>query len=446
VSFPVQVTAITHFGSVGIDAFVDSKADNGSDAGSTDGFMQVTDGTTTEPHMSFSSKPASGAGNTDIVFNGEAINLGPDKISNGVLRISANSFVASGDEWSGGAGQLQSISKVTTSTGAACANQVSGGTPVLDSWLCPVAELAIGSRLTFQVTAKFPTAKADQDGWVSAHLMTSSYLATGANTTAGHDIALNPSKSSDLEIMASSMAVIGADRIGNQTITVTNKGATKSENVWVSGALRGVAGTFDAATMPGTCTGVTEPQFATCYLGTIEPGAKKTLVLPVRGGTKLGALAATYSTGGSLLDTNRDNNTITHVVAVVKAAAVPLGAKVGKPAALKGTTFAAKGLATKVTCPSTCTVKVQLWAKRSIAMKLKLKLPKRGDVLIGTATKQSNAKGATTVVTKVAKAHKAKIAAYKAPFVVTRKTTAVSTAAATKGATTLSTQNVTIKK
>ncbi|MCW2962431.1 MAG: hypothetical protein JWM25_1141 [Thermoleophilia bacterium] len=445
VTFPVQVTALTHFGRVWLSAGVNQSA-NTSISDDYDGSsIAVTDGTTAAPIVSFADAPTMSAGNADVVFNAEAINLGPDKITNGLLNVSAKSFTAAGDEWFFGPGQLQSISKVTISTGAACANQMNGATPVLDSWVCPVAELAVGSRITFQVTAKFPTAKADQNGWVSGEIVAASYEGDGS-TGGSHSVRLNPTKTQDLEVMASSAAVIGADRIGAQTITVTNKGATKSENVSVHGSLRGVAGTFDVATMPGNCTGVTKPQFTVCYLGAIEPGAKKTIVLPVRGGTKLGALAATYWVMGTEFDANPDNNEITHVVDVVKAASVPLGAKIGKGAALKGKTFAAKGMVTKVTCPSTCTVKVQLWAKRSIAMKLKLKLPKRGDVLIGTATKKSNAKGATTVVTKVAKAHKAKIAAYKSAFVVTRKTTAVSTAAATKGATTLSTQNVTIKK
>lgn len=454
-SFTVVVSGLDHYGIVSYSANVDSKGDNGDDLDfdSSGGFLSVTDGSTTQPIVDIDGAPATAAGNTPVTFNGDVVNAGPDAITNGILRVTASSFNAAGDGVSStNPTAIQSIQTVTLA-GVACPARVVGGVTRKDDFVCAVASLPTGQRLALQVVAKFATTKADQTGAVGAGLETTSFVGDSASDVDGFDndqVRLNPSKTMDLEVGVSSAALVGLDRVVQETVTVTNKGATKATGVSLAGALSGAGGTFDSATLPTTCAGIAKPQFAKCFIGSIEPGATATVVLPVRGGTKLGALAAEYtvSSDGAVVDTNDDNDTITHVVTIVKANTVPLlGVKQSKVPVTKRGTLGKFGLKSTVTCPVACTAKVDLKLTRKQAVALGIKVPKFGaaDILVGSATKKLAAPGNVVVTTKLALKYKAKIVLSKKKIVAKRVTTVVSTEKNSAGASALLTQAFTIK-
>jgi hypothetical protein len=444
-SATVQVTAtgLTHYGTAGISV----SSTSADSLGGSQHYLnaQVTDGSTNEVHVGMDG-PLIAAGGTDAQYRGELVNAGPGPFT-GQLGIDTSGFVVDGE-------LAESIRSITLSNGAACVPRLdhSIAPPVVkrNSWDCPIADLAPGQRQTFDVVANFPTAAVNMSVWMQASVQSTAYITFGSTRYAAASTTLNVAKVVDLEPSVSSQALVGPGRIAAVAVTVRNNGNATADAVLVEGAVRGVGGAFQVAALPGTCTGASKPMFTSCNLGSIAPGASKRIVFDVKAGTKLGALALTFDSAFDSVDfdtfeTNRDNDSVTHVLHVTKASDVPLGAKVFTAPSVNATQLAGKGLRSHVKCPTTCRATIQLRVKRDVARQMGLTLPKQGDVLVGTARKASAANGNTIVFVKLMPRHRAAFIAYRRPVVLQRTTTAVSTAARNLGATTTATQNVTVK-
>lgn len=451
-SVTVSAGTLTHFGSIDVYATAHT-ADRESwwhhDASRN---VQVTNGRSALV-MTDVEGPQAAAGGTDLTYTGEFVNDGPDALDAAQLDVSASAFNTEGKSfWSAGGTEVESIRSITLSNGATCAPEVNNhATPAvarMNDWDCPLANIAPGQRVTFTVVANFPTAEKDANAWISATIQTPTYIVEGGDPSDSAGTALNVEKTVDLEVAASSQALIGTGHVAPVTVTVTNHGNTKAERVSLAGTVRGVAGTFDTASLPSKCAGVSKPQFTRCALGAIEPGATASLVIDVKAGADLGGLAIQLSASqnGPGMEVNDDNDAVTHVMTVARSSSVPLNAVVFRPKAVNANVLLrGRGLNTRVKCPTTCKATVQLWVKRPVAMKMKLRMPRKGDVLVGTSTKVSNPAGNVTVFTKVTKRHQAAFRAYRRPVMIQRKTTAVSTAASNLGASTVTTQNLVVK-
>lgn len=435
--------------------------------------VRVTDGGTVTPKLSMKG-PRLASGRADTSYALELVNAGPGAITGAVLRIEAPAYTDKGAETSGHVGdvnKVDSVRSITLSNGATCApavdhehfNAATGRYEPkarLGQWDCPIAELAAGARLTGTVVANFATGRVDAtvagaavnmwEGYVSAdvsaRIHTAQFAAPGSDPFASSWTRLNRSANADLDVSASSTGFVGPSRLTWVDVTVTNNGPSVAKSASLNGATYKLAGTFHGDLLPGTCTGIADPSWLSCTLGDIAPGASVTVKVPVKAGATLGGLVTTFSVGSEEWDSNEDNNSIGHALQVVKASLVPLQAVVLKPRPVNAKALVAgRGIPTKVTCPTTCKATVQLWVKRPVAQRMKLRMPRKGDVLVGSATRVSNAAGNATVFTKVAKKHQSAFRAYRRPVTLQRKTTAVSTALANLGATTISTQNLTVK-
>ncbi len=450
----IVTSGLTHLGSVDTYLSVDSKGDNGSDSMWWDSAdLQVANGETNDVHTAFGNV-VYGAGNTPITFVGEFSNVGPNAITNGILEVTGTSFKSTGDMWSGGADQIQSIQSITLSNGATCANKVVAGVAVKDVFHCPLASVPAGTRVSVTIVAIFATAKPNQSASVDMDVHTGGWNPPTSDTSASDWATLNPDKYQELEVSLSSTGVIGMDRLNPITVNVKNNGNTKAENVWLAGELRGVGGTFDTATLPANCTGVSKPMFADCSLGNIEPGATTSIVLNVRAGATLGDLVAIFEAGGGgLLDLNPDNDTLIQVLEVKKAADVPfLGVKIAKSPMRNLTQLVKLGVPAIVTCPGPCKVVGQLQVSRVNAERLGLvKKPRKRNprasklITIGTGTKVDADGGRVVVSIKLMRAYKLKVVKLTKPLTVSRVLTVSSTDTATKDASFKKAQAVTFK-
>ncbi|MCW2971851.1 MAG: hypothetical protein JWN72_124 [Thermoleophilia bacterium] len=464
----VQISGLTHFGYVGLDAEVVRKAESDSFDALVDfedfNSIAVTDGTISEPHVAVGTAVDTAAGNTNIAFKGEVTNNGAAAITGAVLRITSGSFLANGSPAGGtnhvgDAGVTQSIQSVTLSNGAACANEIDHGVSpavaYLDRFVCPVASLAPGARLTFDAVARFATAKADTSGSIDAELIIAGYPSDDASPYDADSVSLNASKTIDLQITATSAALVGLDRVGLQTITVTNKGNTKATSVFVNGSINGGLGTFDSIDLPASCTSIAKPKFSSCTIGELAPGASKTVTLGVHAGLKLGSLPVNYFVGGNGgTEVNSDDNSVTQTMTIVKANAVPLlGVIVAKAPAQAMAKVAKTGVKSVVTVPGPATVKVDLIVTAKVAQTLGLvKAPKKSTkkakkapafYTICTSTTKVAAAGKVTTTTKLTKKYVKKLLAAKKKFAVKRTITVVSTAPKTAGASSMTSQTLT---
>lgn len=470
ITVPVSMSGLTHFGSATIFGSVNAKADSSFDDGLDSRSIEITDGSTYETHVNVDAAADAAAGNADVAFAIELINNGPATVTNGLLFVDAISFLPSGASTFDptNATSIQSIQKITLSNGAACVNRMSGVTVLKDRFQCTIASLPVGQRLTGQVVARFATAKADEDGFISADLRTPGFDSF-ASTDGGDSIALNPTRTVDLQMSVSSAAMVGAERVLSETVTITNKGNAAADRVTLNGELRGVGGKYDAATLPGTCTGVNKPQFSTCFLGSIPAGGTASITLPIMTGTTLGTLTSIYRVSSSSLpsfatpplpsavELNFDDNTAAHSVEVVKASTVLLeGVKTTKTPAMAAAAVNKTGVKTVVTSPVDANATVVLQLPFSTAVKfglVKLVKKKTGKkvvknpsiITVGTSTTKLVGGKATTITTKYSLKYKKALAKVKVAYTLKRVLTVNSTAPANKDASFAQTTSVVVK-
>ncbi len=443
--------------------------------------VKIADGKTVLPRVDLDG-PTHAASRSDVTYKIEIANGGPDAITNGVLRVSGpvyddkgnpagSAYV--GDEKRSASLKSVDIPGVTCgeSKNEAYENHTTGKFETktrLSVADCSIADLPSGARLTGTIVANFPTGHKDstvagsaqsvgnyEDGSVSAKLYTGHFDKPGSGTTGSATTRLNRTSFADLDVSVKSAAVIGADRLGLHTVTIKNNGPSTAKNVSFSGSLYKLVGKFEPTLLPGRCTGVVVSSIVRCAIGDIESGKTATIAIPLLGAKKLGTIqVATYSVGSEEFDPNNDNNSVAHVQTVVKAALAPLtGVKVVKaPAVLRTGVLARTGLKSTVTVPGTSVVTVDLRVARVTAVKLGLikagKVTKKTPVFvkIGTGKKVMKKNGKTIVVTKLNRAYKAKVLKLRKPLKAQRVVTVVSTAKLTRGATSLTTSNLTIRK
>ncbi|MCW2920873.1 MAG: hypothetical protein JWL76_747 [Thermoleophilia bacterium] len=441
--------------------------------------VKVTDGKAVLPRVVVDG-PVAANSQSDVTYDVEISNGGPDAITNGVLRIAGPVFDDKGNDvgsaYVGDEKRFGSIKSITI-PGVTCGDSTNFTfqnftTGKFETKVrigvndCIVTNLPSGARITGKVVANFPTGRKDTtvagdrqngggayDGHVSATLYSAHFHKPGSSPTAAQYTRLNRAANADLDISVKSAAQIGAQRLGLHVVTIKNNGPNTAKNVQLNGSLYKLVGSFEPTLMPGKCSGVILTGGISCALDDIESGKSISVTIPVLGAKKLGATqVATYSAYSEEFDTNPDNNTVAHVQTVVKASLAPLtGVKLVKaPAFLKMSVLAKTGLKSTVTVPGASIVTVDLTVSRLVAQKAGLvKATGRAKapafIKIGTGRKVMKASGKVIVFTKLLPTYKAKVLKLRT-LKVQRVTTVVSTATLTKGATYLATSNMTLRK
>ncbi len=456
--------------------------DNYTDERSAAG-IKITDGKTVQPRVALDG-PSVANGRSDVSYPFEIANGGSDAVTNGVLRVVAPSFTDKGAD----AGNplkadannpIDSLKSVTLSSGTTCAAEkewfFDGAKYVqkerIGIWLCPVASIPAGARVTGTVVANFASGRVDsttdfgpvytgdgESGSVAVTLYTGHFNKPGSTVGDQRSTRLNRATTSDLDISVKSAKQIGAERLGLHVVTIKNNGPSTAKNVSLGGSFYKLVGKFETTLLPGSCTGVVVSDNVSCAIGDIASGQSASITIPVLGANKVGLQqVATYWASHAGYDPNDDNDNVAHVQEVVKAALAPLeGVKIGKaPAIFKFATLGKTGLKSTVDVPGASRVVVDLQVSRLVAQKMGLVKAPKGTkarakaspfIKIGTGVKVMKAAGKATVVTKLTKAYKVKVLKLRKPLKVQRVVTVTSTAALTKGATHVATNNLTLRK
>jgi hypothetical protein len=463
VVIPVTVTKLTHFGRISLSSYA------WHDAGSNDqGYrtwqVQVTNGRKSLLRVSAEAAETAPA-RTDVVVSGEISNAGPDAIDAGRLLVNVTALDNTGDyfqPWNSSTKpEVGAIKSLTLSNGTTCAPYVDPVTSkaALNEYSCTVDGLAANARLTFQLVANWPTSKTDFSVEVDGQFISNNFLSEGSQAGFFKFMELAPEKTVDLQTTLASQALIGMDRIAPIKVTVKNTGNTRAQDVTLSGDARGgVGGMFDKASFPAACTGILKPIYASCSVGSIEPGASVTFVINVRAASKRGlfpvTIGASHDNDTFVYDTNPDNNSATVTFQVVKATVVPfLGVKETNPPRQNMTQLLRSGTKTTLVCPKSCKATVALEVKRAVAEKLGLVRKVRGHrrakalpyIVIGKGVKSRTGSGKVVVIAKISRAYKAKLAKLKAPLTMSRVSTVVATDRSVRGASYTRTKGMVIR-
>jgi hypothetical protein len=444
VSLPIKVDALTHYGTLDLGA-----STKGGDVGVQSGHyrdVRVSDGTTGKARIELEG-PKTAAGNTDVVYDGSLVNAGPDAIGMSTLRIKTDTFTPTGQsEYDSGPDSLEPIRSITLTNGSTCTPRINHfATPEVaykGSWECPIAGFAVGQRIGFRMVASFPTTIRNETVDIVASFDSTSFLGIDSTPAASVYTTLNVTRSADLQTSVTAQALIGADRWSKVTVTVRNGGNTAVDTATVDGTIYSGMGEFSVASLPATCSGVVKPRAVRCSLGTIEPGASTTLTLDVKAGTALGTLTALFTADadGDWYELNRDDDSATVSMQIVKASAVPFtGAAVFMPLKRNLTQLPKIGMLSRVRCPQRCRAVVKLQVSSAVAQRLGLaRKPRRGTApafyVIGFGAKARSSAGRVTVIARINKRYGAKLLKLRTTLVVQRVTTVMSTDAASRGA------------
>jgi hypothetical protein len=197
----------------------------------------------------------------------------------------------------------------------------------------------------------------------------------------------------------------------------------------------------------------------TCVALSLPAGQSVSWVIPVRAPAKIGSrLEMTANPGewaSQLSDASAGDWELldrAFSIDVVAPALAPFpGVLVAKAKVQNLAQLVKSGAPSVVTCPVACRAKGELRVSRAVAMRLGL-IPtahRRAKalpyVVIGTGTRSISAAGKVTVVVKLSKAYKAKVAKLRAPLVVSRVLTVTSTDAGSKDASTQKVQALTFR-
>jgi hypothetical protein len=479
VTIPVTITKLTHFGWITIEPSVNGKADggfdrnycgNGSDYNATtddcdpivalDGFtgsVDVTDGTTIEPHVGIVSSAVAAAGNADVSFTGAVSAAGSTIAAGSVLVVSSTSFKNNqpvGTSYEGDAGVSQSIQSVTV-PGAICANYVNPGNSKkqLDRFVCTLPAISAGSRVGFSVGAKFATTLKNLTEGVDATLYAPGYFQPGSASSDSASLRLNVDKTSDISVVAKSAALVGASNVTPIDVIVTNTGNTKARTIGFTVTVPGAKGSFGDVDQNAACS-VTRGGFVgsltlQCGSGELAAGASRKLTIWVTAGKKLGSMPLSISAyhSGDGLDVNPDNDWVIQNLTIVKKSMVKLlGVKASKAKALKKKALLKAGFKTVVSTPVASVVKVDIVVTGKVAKQLGLiKKASKKDVVIGTKKVKTKKGQKVTVTTKLSLKYKAKVAKIKKKFTAKRVVTVVSTDRKSNGASSLTSANMPIK-
>ncbi|MCW2971849.1 MAG: hypothetical protein JWN72_122 [Thermoleophilia bacterium] len=421
VDIPIHMTGLTATGQAGFNVTVDSKVGAGEDFGAADGEFRfrVSDGTFTEPKLSFRSNMVLAHAGVDATFTADLLNTGTQPLRDGTITVQA-----------GGTSHTGSIVGAGSNVGP-CTRGGLGS----DMYECDVAFLAVGGRATFTITANWAGAS-PASAYLGIAYDSASDVTSFATDQALALVLMNRTDVTDVDIDAASPVTSTIGVASTQTVTVNNHSAVTALGISVAGSLRGASASYGP--LPGNCAGTATS--IVCTINTLAPGASASITLPIVA-QAVGTVRTTYTAFAGPVEVNGDDN----VVGASWNALAPIVAPTVTPTPTtpavtpfaptflktKSTPIAAaikSGLSFTLTTDRANTAATRLYVNHATAVKLGLaRKSARGNVLVGAKTVTSKAGG--KVVVKVALTAKAKTALKKSKVAVTLIATTIVTPA-----------------
>lgn len=386
VAFPITYAPPAAFGFGSVAAYVVEKDDYASPdvQGYVRQMVESTDGTVQVPYLGFTEWPAIGRAGEQLAYDAVLVNLNDQLLPASDIWVQARTFL-----------EIQAVQSIATSAGAC--TYVDDNS--LGQWRCPIPALQPSQRVTLRFEARSASTAEYRAHYVVALSIPGARpwwdSARGAKVRHEVDTLMNSTRYADVDISVEGPASAQVGSTAVQRVTIANAGPDDARGIEMNGSLRG-PGRFVGLTN-GMCVGGSRR--ATCAVGRLAPGAKRTVELSIAALTP-GSVQTSYSATTTSFDPNLDDNVIGMGLTSAAKPMPPFKPTLAKAKALTLKRALAAGVAATVSCPQACSVRHQLWLPRKQALRLGIKVPKRGDVLVGTSTKVRTTAGKVTTTVK----------------------------------------------